>query len=53
MSRKTNLGWTVHDVHPMAEQGYSYRYRVVSGFTHVDEYVRPCGVWVYLGWLTH
>lgn len=27
----------------------TYRFTVVSGVTHVDEYVRGFGQWVYLG----
>lgn len=50
-TRKTNLGYSVSEVHPMARLGSKYRLTVVSGVTHVDEYVGQAGVWVYLGWL--
>lgn len=48
---KTNLGYTVHTIHPMAANGYKYRIVEVSGTRHVEEYVAPCGVWVYMGWI--
>lgn len=51
-TRKTNLGYSVHAAHPMAANGYKYRFVEVSGFTHVEEYVAPCGVWIYMGWLS-
>jgi len=42
--RRTNLGYAIIP-------GFTYRFTVVSGWTHVDEYVRAFGTWVYLGTL--
>jgi len=39
---RTNLGYALFS-------DLTYRYTVVSGVTHVDEYVRGFGTWVYLG----
>jgi TRAP-type C4-dicarboxylate transport system permease small subunit len=42
MIKRTSLGYRIFpDV--------TYRYVTVSGTTHVEEYVRSCSVWVYLG----
>jgi hypothetical protein len=49
---KTNKGYTVHAVHPMAATGSKYRFTTVSGLVHVDEYVGRVGAWVYLGYIT-
>lgn len=47
--KRTNLGYEVWPIHPMAAQGYKYRFTTVSGWVHIDEYVAPFGVWVYMG----
>ena len=39
---RTSLGYRLFP-------GVTYRFTVVSGTTHVDEYVAACGVWVYYG----
>jgi hypothetical protein len=48
---RTNKGYLVTATHDFAARGDKYRFNVVSGIVHVDEYVTPCGVWVYLGTL--
>ncbi len=40
---------TNNTIHPMAHAGYKYRTQVISGWKHVEEYVRPLGVWVNVG----
>jgi len=39
---RTNRGYAIF-------RDGTYRYATVSGTTHVDEYVRAFGVWVYMG----